>query len=778
MEKFFIRPKTHVAVAVAVTVATEGAGVGAGATASAEQKTILDLFGKGANISADCVAGSGKTTTVLLLAKAFPTKQFIQITYNSQLKMEVRAKVEALDIKNLEIHTYHSLWVRYYNPHGYTDDVIRRGLDSKIKPMRPLPHYDAVIVDEAQDMTFLYYCLVHKFIQDANNIKQLLTFGDCFQSIYKFKGSDHRFLTLSNEIWGRSFVSATLSTSYRVTCQIAEFVNTLMLGCTPPGTPRIQAVKQGAKVDYIISNTFSSCGYIADRIEKKLNVDKLNPDDIFVLCPSLTSSGAAPPSRKLENELVKRGIPCYYPTSDERKLDEEIIKGKVVFSTFHQSKGRERKYVIVYGFDQSYFMFFAKDMNPYVCPETLYVAVTRAKEELVLLHDCKFPKLSFIEPTLFDMSFAPHTSYLNIFRINEMRIDSTKDESRHAINVTDLTKFIKEENIKLLTDIANTVFAVESEPVFDLDIPCKLRVGVGGAGGSGGSGGESDSSYSSRWSTDELYEDISDINGIVIPAIYESESQKCESTIEKQIHQLYDNVCRQQNKHMFIQNAYFKMNRHGSILQTIDDYIRMGILYVSLKEEIYHKIAQIDRHDWLDRDLIQPCFSILSRLIDTESAVYERRIDHARVFPDFGVVELVGRLDVFDIATVFEIKCVQALTLEHKMQLLVYAWMWKQQTDEFYSRRDFKLVNIRTGEILILDTSSHLIDEALHILLENKYGKKSVLSDAEFIDMCVAVRTGTGAGAGGGAGARLDLPAPCKTSTRKCLIVDEDEDDE
>ena len=769
MDKFFVKPKTvdnKIVLSIPTTAATATAATTAATTTtplllpltpSDEQNVILELFGKGSNITADCVAGSGKTTTVLLLALKFPEKKFIQITYNSQLKLEVRAKIKAQGIKNLEIHTYHSLWVRYYNPHGFTDDVIRRGIDTDAKPRQSIHSYDAAIVDEAQDMTLLYYCLIHKFMKDAKGIPQLITLGDCFQSIYKFKGSDHRFLTLSNEIWKRPFTSAMLSTSYRITNEIASFVNAVMIG-----SDRIKAEKKGCKVDYIISNTFTSNIYMADRIEKKLNVDKINPDDIFVLCPSLTSSGNAPPSRKLENELVKRGIPCYYPTSDDRKLDEEIIKGKVVFSTFHQSKGRERKYVIVYGFDQSYFTFFAKDMDPYKCPETLYVAVTRAKEELVLMHDCKFPKLQFLKPTLFDMSFAPYSSFLNVYRRNEMSHESPTNDQRHAVSVTDLTKFIKEEYMKLLTDISNSVFTMTSESKYDVDIPSKLKLTAAG------SGSESDSSWN-----DELFEDVSDINGIVIPAIYESESQNAESTIEKQVHQQYDNLCRQQNKHQFIHNAYIKLNRFGS-MQTTDDYIRMGIMYISLTEEIYHKIAQITRHNWLNRELIQPCFTALSSLIDTRSACYERGLECKHAFAEFGTIEFRGRLDVFDERSVLEIKCVQTLTLEHKMQLLVYAWMWKKQTDPFYTSKEFKLVNIRTGEVYILDTCSHLIDEAMHILLENKYGKKEVLTDAEFIEMCtLAVSKPTRVAPK----LNVALPAPCKSSSNKCLVIDMDDDD-
>ncbi len=39
------------------------------------------------------------------------------------------------------------------------------------------------------------------------------------------------------------------------------------------------------------------------------------------------------------------------------------MKDKLVFSTFHQVKGLERKVVIVYSFDDSYFDFYQRESN-------------------------------------------------------------------------------------------------------------------------------------------------------------------------------------------------------------------------------------------------------------------------------------------------------------------------------------------------------------------------------------------------------------------------------
>ena len=67
-----------------------------------EQKRILKSL-KNYNVIIDSVAGSGKTTTNLFIAKDNPTKKILLLTYNASLKFETRNKVGELEINNLEV---------------------------------------------------------------------------------------------------------------------------------------------------------------------------------------------------------------------------------------------------------------------------------------------------------------------------------------------------------------------------------------------------------------------------------------------------------------------------------------------------------------------------------------------------------------------------------------------------------------------------------------------------------------------------------------------------
>ena len=55
---------------------------------SNEQNNIINLLKDNKNIIVDSVAGSGKTTTNLYIAKSFPKLNILLLTYNAKLKIE------------------------------------------------------------------------------------------------------------------------------------------------------------------------------------------------------------------------------------------------------------------------------------------------------------------------------------------------------------------------------------------------------------------------------------------------------------------------------------------------------------------------------------------------------------------------------------------------------------------------------------------------------------------------------------------------------------------
>ena len=325
-------------------------------TPSDEQQHVINTVRDGFNVIVDAVAGSGKTTTVLSLADQLSDKIIIQLTYNAELKDEVIAKKEkygdTMYLDNLSIYTYHGLATKFYTEEARRDIGISKIVTTNMSPRRKLPRIHILVMDEIQDMNELYYTFVRKFINDIGGDIQLLILGDTFQGLYEFKGADTRFLTYASQLWPCSafpFKELKLTTSYRVTNTIATFVNDVMLGY-----PRIQAQKYGHNVIFVRhTRQFEYAKIIAYRIIERLTDGSLKPDDIFILAASVKSPNS--PLKLVENILVSKGVPCYIPMNETCSIKSNVIKNKVIFASFHQSKGRERKFVIVSGCDHSYF---------------------------------------------------------------------------------------------------------------------------------------------------------------------------------------------------------------------------------------------------------------------------------------------------------------------------------------------------------------------------------------------------------------------------------------
>ncbi|NBV29315.1 hypothetical protein EBS02_09950, partial [bacterium] len=107
--------------------------LGAPSKPSEEQQYIIDCVKDGYSVMIDAVAGSGKTTTIINLAHQIPGKKILQVTYNAALKFEVREKVIKYGLKNLEIHSYHSLAVNYFDPTAYNDIHMKKALNKQDK---------------------------------------------------------------------------------------------------------------------------------------------------------------------------------------------------------------------------------------------------------------------------------------------------------------------------------------------------------------------------------------------------------------------------------------------------------------------------------------------------------------------------------------------------------------------------------------------------------------------------------------------------------------------
>lgn len=690
---------------------------------SDEQKAIINCVSEGKFVMVDAVAGSGKTTTVMFIAKHNPKKKILQITYNKQLKIEVRRKVEAANIQNIDIHTFHSLAVRFYDRECYTDDKIIKVLSQNIQP-KTEKKYDIIIIDEVQDMTPNYFSLVCKFINDMKiSNSNILVLGDRYQGIYDFKNADTRFLIHSDKIWDNDskFIKLPMQESYRVTKQIAWFVNSAMLG-----HDRIISNKVSKnKVLYYRKNKFQIHAIFAAKISQLLK-EGYSPSDVFVLAPSLKSSSAKNPLKMLENKLVGMKIPVYFSRNDEEGLDEDIIKGKVAFSTYHQSKGLERRVCIVFGFDNSYFKYYNKNKDSNLCPSELYVAITRASELLILFESDDEAQLDFLKLNHENLANSGMVDFIGNYP-KKLKEKVALVDDIHKTSVTELTAYVSEENNEKLIELLENVFEIKKEPMDKntTEIPSSIKTQNGKT------------------------EDVSDINGLVIPAMFEFK-QTGICTLRTIINDMYK-LSKGDTKELIKKVLSTKVSKDA-----IEQFLCMGNLYIALTEKIHSKLSQIDKYLWLTQGMIDICHKNLKKNIG-KNPKFEVKLgdvenDNSNLCYRYntnlyGCVELTARVDCVDDATLWEFKCVGSFQNEHLLQLIVYAWIWEKCMKDTIDGsttnkpiKKFKILNIRTGEVRQLHYKSYYIEEIMSILFSNKYYVKPKDEDEVFIERCNKIR--------------------------------------
>jgi hypothetical protein len=752
---------------------------------SEEQAYVIQHIKNGENAIVNAVAGSGKSTTVLSIATFTKSLKTIQFTYNSMLRHEIKEKTEALGIKNLDVHTYHSMAVKYYYSSAYTDTGIRYILANKVAPRIHIPKKDIIVIDEAQDMTPLYFQLVVKFTMDMNHPFQLVVLGDFMQGLYEFKGADTRFLTLAHKIWehhpnlkSKTFHLCSLNTSYRITNQMSVFINDVLIG-----SDTIKTCREGAlKVHYLRNNRRNLENTVIYHI-RKLIAAGAQPSDFFVLGASV--KGPNSQIRKMENVLVSHGIPCHVPMFETDTVDEKVIQKKVVFCTFHSVKGRQRKYVFVLGFDQGYMRFYGKDLPQDKCPSTIYVACTRATEGLYILERNEFESDKppcFLKKTQFEMRKMEQIDFIGApyYPVFDVKEPETQETRIHNITPTELIKFIPESVLEEITPYLATMFKVVQAPGLELDIPSTVITEQG------------------------FCEEVSDLNGLAIPALYYDYLEQCfkepliqvlepltpEPSAQKPLlsqapsdpatlshmplanapSQAYEATALPLNPKSPLKNvlqqeideALSKLNHNEhAYLKTIAsklpetpitpaDYLFLANVYSACQEKLYFKLAQITDYNWINEEQMQRAKKRLEKTIGKQSTKpsIETTIIHqsqetahepidAKLAEYFNSVKFrfTARTDLITDNTVWEIKCTKEITMDHQLQVVIYAWLYRM-LDSNKDNKTFKLYNIKTGEIQQLDATDEELDYIVISLLQGKYEKNQKVDDDEFVSTC------------------------------------------
>ncbi|KAJ4257923.1 hypothetical protein NW757_003551 [Fusarium falciforme] len=351
-------------------------------TPSDDQLKIAKLC-RTENVVVSARPGSGKTSTTEAIIAAHLDLRVLVLTHSKRLQLETLRRLRPY--LNCEVYTFHSMAGRLFGTEASNDAIlyklIQEALDRNELPQWSSEPFDIIVLDEFQDCTGSLFWLTNCFIQ-ANQKRaggkpaRIVALGDERQAIYGFRDADGRYLTLAPELFGPvspyPFVKVPLRQSFRLSEQSVRFINEVFLG----GESCIVSNKTGPKPIVLKCAPFDSSA-----LARKLwpLIKHYGAENTAILSER--------PLQKVVNRLSKKyGVPIHVPPNEEVSLNDKVINGKMCVFTIHQFKGNERDLVVVFGIDASYFKNFGRHLPDDRCPNETFVALTRAKEQLVLIH--------------------------------------------------------------------------------------------------------------------------------------------------------------------------------------------------------------------------------------------------------------------------------------------------------------------------------------------------------------------------------------------------------
>jgi hypothetical protein len=660
--------------------------------------------------------GSGKTATIEAIAAAHPDKRIGSILFSKRLQSETSQRLKRYH--NSDVFTFHAMAGVLFGKLIRNDEELIRRLE-KVERDGKLPFwninpFDIIVLDEFQDCNPETFWLVECFIR-ANNVKKggqpsrIVVLGDERQSIYRFRGADPRYLTLAPELLGPispyPFTEVQLGKSFRLSTSTVQFINRSFLD----GEQYITSSKSGPKPIVLRCNIWDTSA-----LAKQLSplIFRYGPENCVIIAPSVRKKG---PLQCLTNTLAQKyRIPISVPTDDEAPLDDQVINGKLCISTIHQFKGRERALVILLGIDSSYFEYFGRDLPDDKCPNEAFVALTRALEQLVLIHKDKNKMM----PCVSVDSLYKTSEVLNMTNI-QSEIPPPDLPGRalelglllpKSCGAREITRYIQgdalDKEVKRHVSVRRLPPRLSGKRLINIQ------------------------SVVSSDRKKKFYESVSDINGLVIAAALELEVA---GTL----------------KSLGVSQEKVDKESPSTLEQLVPWLCRLACEYEAKLSGYKPRVIQMENHryDWIKPD----DFDLARRRLGEELAQSVKELDfEVEMEDEFRVkgrkTQLMGRADIVATSpsnnnddesnkTIWEIKFVSKLSNEHIVQACVYAYLLGSTSGKLPR---IILYNVQDGDKREI-TPRHGLEGLRHLIisvLRLRYTNTGEISYEEFIKRC------------------------------------------
>ena len=526
---------------------------------SDEQRSIIDLFLRERSLSIQAVFGSGKTTLLLMLARrTVRTRSILWLTYNASLKDEARKKTTDLGLSHVTVHTFNSLAKRYWDDDCWNDfqlhDLVANDSDPCVEA-----RFDVMFVDEDQDTTPAYYWLQRKAVT-CFGVAKIVKVGDAeHQAIYKYKGASTDYLRNPDTHFHKfRFQACTLSTSFRLTPWLATFVNTHLIERRQKRVIAGNFSTPNRKVRYIECDIYRDLWGVVEGILRSIDDYR----DVLILFPSVrtrSATGRLTPCGMLRQKISTSNLNIAIQ-ADENNLssDDRIRLNKLWITTYHRSKGCERRVVVVVNFDRH------GERNL----DALKVACTRSKEMLILVRHIQNASVSCINAEML------HATSIVV------RNRCVKIAPRHScttkVNVTEL---VRQMSVTVQWKLFRDHIRVDRNTMPRLmvgSVPTMVCV---------------------RWHGGRtIWEDVSDFYGTLIHHMFANPGDTDDATIQKNMLRVITVAAEKECAYHRLRQLGVTNRQHS----WVDcNHVRKML---AAMEIIYSDLGLVDRHDAVLRD--------------------------------------------------------------------------------------------------------------------------------------------------------------------------------
>ena len=374
------------------------------------------------NVFLNAAAGSGKTTTLVYLAKLYSDKKILFLSFNRFIALELKEK-----IKNQTVSTIHSLAyksIKLIEPNssivckekkqslntlsGFVNEVYSKykNKDLKVFSFNELLafgaaslrnnykshslHYDYIFIDEFQDLSDLQILFLFEFIKFLNKKPRIICTGDINQCIYQFSGISKKGIYKNLEKLDVSKI-VSLPVTYRCPSSLTSLVSSLKSPFYPINM--IPRHSEGSVFfpETISAQNLASSSFVLSRTRKELldlfiesrlaNLNSYFIDSTLLQSPENWTDLDA----HIYNYLKK-----FLGDSFLLHVAEKQQKNAINFMTIHKSKGLQSENVYILNMEN----FYKNQLSHYNYKNKekqwegnnlFYVAATRTKQNLYMV---------------------------------------------------------------------------------------------------------------------------------------------------------------------------------------------------------------------------------------------------------------------------------------------------------------------------------------------------------------------------------------------------------